>query len=93
MRIVFLRLLLETRPLFYAVIRTMRTRSSRFQSKDKTFISFSVIWRPWVLVPPLESNPPFRSAVKRSTDRANPAEDYKFDFEQPVTLILSLKSL
>ena len=35
----------------------------------------------------------FRSAVKLSTDRANPAEDYKFDFEQPVTLILSLKSL
>ena len=53
-RILFLRLLQETRPSFYLVIRATQ-RSSHLQGKGGTFISQSIILR--VLDQPQESNP------------------------------------
>ena len=50
-----LRLLMETGPPFYVVIRATRS-SSRHQGKGRTFIS-QLFLRPWVLVRPRESNP------------------------------------
>ena len=50
-----LRLLMETGPPFYVVIRATRG-SSRHQGKGRTFIS-QLFLRPWVLVRPRESNP------------------------------------
>ena len=54
LRTQFLRLVLDTGPPFYGVIRATR-RSSRLKNKGSTFISKAV--RPWVLVRPRESNP------------------------------------
>ena len=61
-----LRLLMETGPPFYVVIRATR-RSSRLQGKGRSrkYLQFSVILRPWVSVRPRESNP--RPPVRQSS--------------------------
>ena len=51
---IFLRLLMETGPPFYVVIRATR-KSRRLQCKGSIFIS-QLFLRPWVLVRPRESN-------------------------------------
>ena len=69
-----LRLLLETGPPFYVVIRATR-RSSRWQGKGSTFISqlFYALG-----IEPATS----KSEVKRSSDWTNPAADKKTRYKQ-----------
>ena len=68
----FLRFLLETRPPFYVVIRATR-RTNRSQGKGSTFLSqFKTLSiGPATGIEPVTS----RSAVKRSTDWANPVAE------------------
>ena len=66
---------METRSPFYVVIRDKR-RSSRLQCKGSTFISKTLSIGP---TPGIELAT-FRSAVKRSTDCANPAAVTRFGF-------------
>ena len=68
---------METRSSFYVVIRDTR-RFSRLQCKGSTFISKTLSIGP---TPGIELAT-FRSAVKRSTDRANPAAVTRFGFHR-----------
>ena len=66
---------METRSPFYVVIRDTR-RSSRLQCKGSTFISKTLSIGPTLGI----ELTTFRSAVKRSTDWANPAVVTRFGF-------------
>ena len=66
---------METRSPFYVLIRDTR-RSSRLQCKGSTFVSKTLSIGP---TPGIELVT-FRSAVKRSTDWANPAAVTRFGF-------------